>query len=219
MKENEKLYLILNSILSEYKTITDFSKAASVDRGYLSRFINKKLPSLPSPKILKKIAQASKGITTYEELMGLCDYIPEVNNSLTNAKVFTEIPLFYKLGEYDSYYSNNSSIENAPHNYYTSIFINESADNFFAYKASDGSMAPLLNVDDVAVINRKFEFVQGKVFCIIYDNQILLRKVVKMDDIFELQPLNPYYPVIKAKEEDFEIIGKVIKGDNQSAFM
>ena len=43
-------------------------------RSYLSRAINEKLDNPPTPKILSKIAKASNGITTYEELMNICGY-------------------------------------------------------------------------------------------------------------------------------------------------
>lgn len=82
---------ILNKINSTYSTMTDFGKKASFDRTYISKYINKKLKNPPTPKILEKIAKASNGITTYEELMEICGYVSKnindfYNNSFNNIK-------------------------------------------------------------------------------------------------------------------------------------
>lgn len=68
---------ILNKINSTYSTMTDFGKKASFDRTYISKYINKKLKNPPTPKILEKVANASNGIVTYEELMTVCGYLDE----------------------------------------------------------------------------------------------------------------------------------------------
>ena len=68
---SKKLSLINNT----YNSMTDFAKKATFDRTYISKYINKKLDNPPTPKILEKIAIASNGITSYEELMQLCGYI------------------------------------------------------------------------------------------------------------------------------------------------
>lgn len=75
MFQKENFSNILKNILKEYDSIQDFANHVEMDRGYLSRNINMKLDNPPTPKILKKIADNSKGITTYEELMKICGYI------------------------------------------------------------------------------------------------------------------------------------------------
>lgn len=66
---------ILSKINSTYDSMTEFGKKADLDRGYISKYINKKLDNPPSPDILKKISEASHGITSYYELMEVCGYI------------------------------------------------------------------------------------------------------------------------------------------------
>lgn len=70
---------ILKKVSENYGTITEFSENTTSDRTYLSRYINMKLNSPPSPKILRKIAKASKGITTYKELMQVCGYLDGID--------------------------------------------------------------------------------------------------------------------------------------------
>lgn len=65
---------ILKKINDEYPSMTEFAKQASLDRSYISKYINKKLSNPPTPKILSGISSASKGITTYDELMKICGY-------------------------------------------------------------------------------------------------------------------------------------------------
>ena len=66
---------ILQKISNSYNSITDFSEQSGVNRTYLSKYINMKLNSPPSPKVLMKIANNSNKITNYEELMLACGYL------------------------------------------------------------------------------------------------------------------------------------------------
>lgn len=69
-----KLANILSNINSNYNTMTEFAKAANFNRTYISKYIHQRLDNPPSPKILQKIADTSKGLTTYNELMQICGY-------------------------------------------------------------------------------------------------------------------------------------------------
>lgn len=74
MFNKEKFSSILKSIYNTYSNQRDFAANTGVNRSYLSQYINQKLESPPSPKILERIASASKGIVTYEDLMRVCGY-------------------------------------------------------------------------------------------------------------------------------------------------
>lgn len=77
MFDKNKFSKIIKSINDSYTTQYEFADKANVNRTYLSQAINCKLSTPPTPKILKKIADASKGITTYSELMSVCGYLDE----------------------------------------------------------------------------------------------------------------------------------------------
>ena len=66
---------ILKKIYNTYNNQRDFADSTEVNRAYLSRYMNQRLENPPTPKILAKIAKASNGITTYEELMAICGHI------------------------------------------------------------------------------------------------------------------------------------------------
>lgn len=87
MFNQEKFSKILNKIAKQYGNITYFANAASVGRSYLSKYINNKLPSPPTPKILEKIAEASGGITNYDELMHVCGYL---NSNISSKEIVAQ---------------------------------------------------------------------------------------------------------------------------------
>lgn len=70
----QKFSEILKKIYNSYSNQRDFASSTGVNRAYISQYMNCKLSNPPTPKILKKIADGSKGITTYNELMQICGY-------------------------------------------------------------------------------------------------------------------------------------------------
>lgn len=81
MFNKERFANVLKQINSKYASMTEFSKSADFDRTYISKGINLKLSNPPTPDILKKIANSSKGVVTYIELMYICGYITYENMS------------------------------------------------------------------------------------------------------------------------------------------
>lgn len=75
MFDKNKFAHILKKINETYANQRDFANSTGVNRAYISQYMNCYLSNPPHPKILRKIADASKGITTYEELMRVCGYI------------------------------------------------------------------------------------------------------------------------------------------------
>ena len=65
---------ILQKIINNYNSLNEFAKQIEISSAYISKLINLKYKNLPSPKILQKIAEGSKGLTTYNELMQICGY-------------------------------------------------------------------------------------------------------------------------------------------------
>ena len=92
----------LQKIANTYESITEFAEKSGVNRTYISKYINKKLTTPPTPKILAKIVQSSHGIATYIQLMVVCGYYQEPSKEIEKYiyNVFNEI----------SNYSNDYSI-------------------------------------------------------------------------------------------------------------
>ena len=117
--------------------------------------------------------------------------------------------------------STNEIMQKIPYLYRTDI-AEDDPNNFFAIYASDSSMAPLLDVGDIAIIKKYTEFSNGKTYLLkIKNGNPIIRKIIKSDDDkVELQAMNMWnfptqYDFIF---EDLEILGEVVKVENNSAF-
>lgn len=73
----EKFSEILLNIKDSYGSINQMAEKTGVTAAYISKLIRLMYDNAPSPEILKKIAENSNGITTYQTLMEVCGYINE----------------------------------------------------------------------------------------------------------------------------------------------
>lgn len=99
MFNKNKFALILKNINDTYSSQRDFSKKSEINRTYLSQYMNMKLEDPPKPKILKKLAENSNGITTYNELMQTCGYI---NNNFSEIDQKKLSSLYEQLSNLDN---------------------------------------------------------------------------------------------------------------------
>jgi SOS-response transcriptional repressor LexA len=117
--------------------------------------------------------------------------------------------------------STNEAIQKIPYSYRTDI-AEDDPKNFFAIYATDNSMAPLLDVGDIAIIKKYTEFSNGKTYLLkIKNGKPIIRKIIKSDDErIELQAMNMWnFPTqYDFNFEDIEILGEVVKVENNSAF-
>lgn len=115
----------------------------------------------------------------------------------------------------------NEIIEKIPFVYRTDV-AEDDPKNFFAIQASDNSMAPLLDVGDIAIIKKYKEFLNKKTYLLkIKGGFPIIRKIIQTDNgEIELQAMNMWnFPIQNGlKMEDIEILGEVIRVENKSAF-
>lgn len=115
----------------------------------------------------------------------------------------------------------NEIIEKIPFVYRTDI-AEDDPKNFFAIQASDNSMAPLLDIGDIAIIKKYKEFLNKKTYLLkIKGGFPIIRKIIQTaNGKIELQAMNMLNFPIQSdlKMEDIEILGEVIKVENKSAF-
>ena len=115
----------------------------------------------------------------------------------------------------------NEIIEKIPFVYRTDI-AEDDPKNFFAIQASDNSMAPLLDVGDIAIIKKYKEFLNKKTYLLkIKGGFPIIRKIIQTDNgEIELQAMNMWnFPIQdNLTLNDIEILGEVIKVENKSAF-
>ena len=137
-------------------------------------------------------------------------YLMCIENEETKTNNFTStIPL---LSNYTD--SLTESIDNF---FIKDININDNLpEASFALQINNNSMLPLLGIGDIAIITETFSFESGQTCLISKDNILMIRKVIKTDDEYSLEALNPYYPIEKTK--NLKIYGKVLSAENKSAF-
>ncbi len=87
----EAFSIILIEIYNKYPNQRSFAKNANINRTYISKYINKKISVPPSAKILRRLANASKGLTTYQELMQICGYLEDNETIVTNKSRLQQI--------------------------------------------------------------------------------------------------------------------------------
>lgn len=99
-------------------------------------------------------------------------------------------------------------------------------ENCFALQIqNDNSMAPLLDITDIAIIHMQSNYDNGQTCLISLDDSlVLIRKILVLsNNTIELHAMNPYCPVIVLSNEEiikrnFNVIGKVIRAENNTAF-
>lgn len=218
MFDKNKFAKILKEVYSTFDNQREFAKKTGVSRTYLSQYMNMKLEQPPSPKILKTLASSSKGITNYKELMQICGYTDYLIDDFFNDNVSNDdnkIPIVIRI-KYDN--ENSNFITDPTQEYINANFNMEKNKEYIAFIVRDDSMLPLLGKEDTAIIEKCSDITNNKIYLLLNDNKILIRKILILDNNeYELEPLNPYFP--KEKNKDMHIIGKVIRAEMKSAFL
>ena len=114
----------------------------------------------------------------------------------------------------------NEIIEKIPFVYRTDIE-NQNINNLFAIYASDNSMAPLLDENDIAIIQKTNTFSSGGTYLLKLKGGFpIIRKIIQTTNGIELQAMNMWnFPIQENLSiEDIEILGEVIRVENSSAF-
>ena len=92
---------------------------------------------------------------------------------------------------------------------------------YFGLTMSDNSMAPLLDIGDIAIIYEKpFVYESGGTYLLQINNSSpIIRKIIDTSGGLELHAMNMWnYPIQKVSISDIRIIGKVIRVENTSFF-
>lgn len=220
MFDKNKFATTLKKISDLYSNQREFAEKSGINRTYLSKYINLALDNPPSPKVLEKLAKSSFGEVKYKELMLMCGYVDIVDFFFEEPvhQIENTLPVIYNI-------KREGTLFVADCEYGKDITYNENLDTnfeYFAYRTMEDSMAPLLNVGDIAIIEKKQtnDFENGKTYLLEFENKIFIRKIIggNQENQIELIAMNPYYPAIKTTKDKITIIGKVIKAENQSAF-
>lgn len=215
----DKFSNILKQIKETYNSQEEFARSSGVGRTYISQYMNGNLDTPPKPKILEKIANSSKGITTYDELMQICGYTNYMVDSFFDGAIHqsnNKIPIVYDITFNKE---TNKFIIDTDYRCISANFIMEDKKEYFAFKVKDNSMLPLLDVGDLAIIEKTDKYENGQTCLISLENKtILIRKIVDFKDYIELHAALSFSQPLKLTKEEmiekhFTILGKVIKAE------
>lgn len=228
---------ILKKINDEYPSMTEFAKAASLDRSYISKYINKKLNNPPTPKILSGITNASKSLTTYDELMAVCGYIKLnglYNMDLNNDEIIilNQMLLDYKdfSGQKDNKFNKFNEqkyLNKLPDESRNKILIafrinsldlilnkqNKDINNDeFEFVSEDDAMYPLLDIGDIALIHKQDYIEDGATLLISMNNSYTIRKFILNEDkaSYSLVAMNACYKNIDININDINTKVKIL---------
>jgi len=189
---------------------TELAELSDIPKSAISQYLSGKF----EPK-QKGIMQLAKALNISEAwLMGADVPMQRLYESATNT-----IPLLNKYEKSIQY-----SIDNHYNNSIPYLEFINSPEEYFALKISeDNSMAPLLDINDIAIIHLQSEYEDRQTCLIELDGKVLIRKIYILENTLELHAMNPYYPIIiinknEFKERNFKVIGSIVKAENQSAF-
>lgn len=100
---------------------------------------------------------------------------------------------------------------------------NPDSNNCFEFVVNDDAMFPLLDVGDIALIDGQRKIESGSTYLISIDGNKTIRKIVynKPENSYDLLGMNTYCKPTNISAADIfsiEILGKVVKAENTSAF-
>ena len=99
--QKEEFSKVLKSICDSYGSINKMANKSGITASYISKLIRLLYDSPPSPEILKKIADNSNYITSYDTLMNICGYLDNQKLDLNNSKMKNDYSLNFSYTLYN----------------------------------------------------------------------------------------------------------------------
>lgn len=197
-----------------------YADESGVSRTYISNYMNLKRESPPSVEVLKMLASAAHNGVSFQDFMVAAGYIqaptPEKNTS-DSQRVFSEffeainmvkIPLLGRIpaGMPIEVIENVEAWISVPEDLV-------SDGDYFYLRVEGDSMIGSRICDGDRVLVRKQSYVDSGEIAVVRVNShdATLKRVKKINGQVILYPDNPSYEPIIVKEEEAEIIGKVVR--------
>lgn len=95
----DKFLNILNKLKESFGSQNKMAEALGISSSYITKIYDENTKNPPAPEYLKKIADNSKGVTTYEELMEICGYLnfKAFSNGFLETKIESKFNTFKKI--------------------------------------------------------------------------------------------------------------------------
>ena len=215
---------ILIKIKNNYGSINKMAEAAGVTSAYISKLIRLMYKKAPSPEILKKIADSSKGSISYYELLIVCGYIDKDfvsddstefirNNLNSESNVLFNIPIISKIS------LGNSIIENEYLEGYLpldpNIYNMKIPDDYFYLKITDESENLKVHNGEYVLIHKQNFAENNDLIVGIINDSVVIRLYKKIDsETIMLEAVSTYQidPILINSDNfvNLKIVGKAI---------
>ena len=215
---------ILIKIKNNYGSINKMAEATGITSAYISKLIRLIYKKAPSPEILKKIADNSKGVVSYYELLIVCGYIDKnllsddssefIRNNLNGeSNVLFNIPIISKIS------LGNSIIDNEYLEGYLpldpNIYDMKIPDDYFYLKITDESVNLKVHNGDYVLIHKQDFAENNDIIVGIIDDFVFIRLYKKIDgETIALEAVSSYsIDTILVNSTNFDslkIVGKAI---------
>ncbi len=215
---------ILIKIKNNYGSINKMAEATGITSAYISKLIRLIYKKAPSPEILKKIADNSKGVVSYYELLIVCGYIDKnlfsddasefIRNNLNGeSNVLFNIPIISKIS------LGNSIIDNEYLEGYLpldpNIYDMKIPDDYFYLKITDESVNLKVHNGDYILIHKQNFAENNDIIVGIIDDNVVIRLYKKIDgETIALEAVSSYsidtILVNSTNLDSLKIVGKAI---------
>jgi len=182
-------------------SLNEFARMAGISAGNLSRILR---GQRPSPDVLKKIAQASGGNVSYEQLMCAADYIREKQKK-SSIPIYGTISAGLPIEAYEDIMGYVDLDYSYPGDQGEYIALKISGDSMDAVNIPDGA---------IVVIRLQPELTDGQIGAVMINGEATVKRVYVKDGSIVLMPCshNPkHQPQIYKLPDEVKIIGKVVK--------
>ena len=90
--------------------------------------------------------------------------------------------------------------------------------NYFEFIVEDEAMYPVLDIGDIAIIQRQTNIINNKYYLISLNNHKTIRKIIIDNDNYILNTINNYCKELTIPKSQIQILGKVMEAKNKSIF-
>lgn len=217
MFDKKKFADVLEKINSTYSSMTEFAEKANLNRTYISKYINQKLDNPPTPKILEKISTASNGITSYYDLMSICNYISSSDDIKSspisyNKSNFCMFPVYGTIAAGLPNWAEECIEGTLPIN--PVLFNITNPEEHFFLRVNGESMNKIIKNGAYALIHKQDIVENGEIAVVLVDNlEATLKKFTKQNELIILEPMSTFSSFttqVYTKKTDIKILGKYV---------
>jgi SOS-response transcriptional repressor LexA len=215
----QRLKFAMENLYSEKVKAIKLAKAIGLAQATISDVVLGKSKSMEASKLL--LASTFLKVDPYWLALGIgepkpkqCSCVNLESNFLLKNNEFSRIPLI-KLNQFNLIgIEKSEELDCLGYTYFNKS--NEDMDSLFSFRVEDDSFGPNFKVNDTLIVNTAIDPKPTNYVVATFDNEVIFRqyKVISYDpqknEIYELIPLNEFYPTLNSGINQLKILGVLI---------